>query len=235
MQKETVKENFDNMASSYDAQWEQLSAINDSLHLLLGGLFTELKDDANILCVGAGTGAEIIYLAQRFPGWRFTAVEPSTGMIKVCKERLSALGLEDRCSFHSDYLETLPISDPFDAATSLLVSQFILEQDERINFFSAIADRLKPGGILASTDLSADLNASSYQSLLQIWLMMMKHGGVSPQALEGMKNAYGTSVSVMSANELSKLIQAAGFDEPTRFYQVGLINGWYCRKGFKKI
>ena len=119
MQRENVKATFDNMAASYDAQWANLGAINDSLHLLMGGVFSILPTDAKILCVGAGTGAEIIYLAQRLPKWHFTAVEPSTVMVDECRRRLRALDLEKRCSFHSGYLETLPSSNLFDAATSL--------------------------------------------------------------------------------------------------------------------
>ena len=95
-----------------------------------------------MLCVGAGTGAELSYLAERFPGWRFTAVEPSAPMLEVCRRRAEAQGIEGRCIFHEGYLESLPPSEPFDAATSLLVSQFILDPEERSGFFRAIAGRL---------------------------------------------------------------------------------------------
>ena len=230
MQRENVKATFDNMAASYDAQWANLGAINDSLHLLMGGVLSSLPADANLLCVGAGTGAEIIYLAQRFPTWHFTAVEPSTGMLDVCRKRLRALNLDTRCSFHSGYLETLPSSHLFNAATSLLVSQFILEEESRLNFFKSIANYLNPGGILVSSDLSADLSSSSYQSLLQTWLEMMKEGGISSESLDGMRNAYGKSVAVIPEHAVARLIQGAGFEEPNHFYQVGLIHAWYCCK-----
>ena len=42
-------------------------AIKDALHLLTGTVLSELPPKAKILCVGAGTGAEILYLAQKFP------------------------------------------------------------------------------------------------------------------------------------------------------------------------
>lgn len=230
MQQEEIRASFDDMAPSYDAQWSNLRAINDSLHLLMGGVLSGLKPDAHILCVGAGTGAEIIYLAQKFPEWRFMAVEPSTGMLDVCRNRLSALGLEERCRFHPDYIETLTTSTPFDAATSLLVSQFLMDEDLRIRFFRAIADRLKPGAVLVSSDLSADLNSSAYPHLLHAWLAMMKQEGISAESLDGMKNAYGKSVAVLPQANVAKLIRTAGFEKIIHFYQAGLIHGWYGRK-----
>jgi tRNA (cmo5U34)-methyltransferase len=91
-----------------------------------------------------GTGAEIVYLAQRFPQWRFTAVEPSAPMLEVCRLRAEEHGIASRCVFHEGYLDSLPPSEAFDAATSLLVSQFILEREARSDFFRTIAERLRP-------------------------------------------------------------------------------------------
>jgi tRNA (cmo5U34)-methyltransferase len=51
---------FDKQASSYDQQWSKMAPINDALHLLMSTALSELPPQANILCVGAGTGAEIL-------------------------------------------------------------------------------------------------------------------------------------------------------------------------------
>jgi tRNA (cmo5U34)-methyltransferase len=233
MQREEVEKTFNNMAETYDQQWERLAPINDSLHLLMGGVFSNLPAQANVLCVGAGTGAEIIYLAKRFPQWTFTAVDPSTSMLEVCRKRLRALDIENRCKFHSGYLESLPSFELFDAATSLLVSQFILDKESRSEFFKLIAKYLKPEGILVSSDLSADLHSANYPSLLQTWLELMKEGGVPAEGLEGMRKAYGKNVAVLPDKDIAALIQSGGFDDPIRFFQLGLIHAWYSVKAAK--
>ena len=54
-------------ASGYDRQWSKLAPLCDAMRLLIGALLSDLRADVRVLCVGAGTGAELIYLAQRFP------------------------------------------------------------------------------------------------------------------------------------------------------------------------
>ena len=88
MHPEQVKEIFDQQASPYDKQWAKLAPLRDALHLLTGAVFSELPIESRVLfCVGAGTGAEVIYFAQRFPRWTFTAVEPSGRMLDMCRRK----------------------------------------------------------------------------------------------------------------------------------------------------
>ncbi len=131
-------------ASAYDNRWAKLAPIRDSLDLLIRAILSELPADARILCVGVGTGAELINLAQAFPLWRFTAVEPAIAMLDVCRQRVEECGITARCTFHEGYLDSLPKSDPFEAATCLVVSHFIMEKEERRNFFNQIASSLPP-------------------------------------------------------------------------------------------
>jgi tRNA (cmo5U34)-methyltransferase len=93
MQKEEITAPFDKQASSYGQQWSKMAPINDALYLLASTVLSELPPKANILCVGAGTGTEILSLAQTFPEWHFTAVEPSPAMLDVFRRRAEEHGL----------------------------------------------------------------------------------------------------------------------------------------------
>lgn len=230
MQREELEAIFDQQAESYDQQWSKLAPIRDGLNLLVGAVFSDLPADARVLCVGAGTGSEIIHLAQRFPAHRFTAVEPSAPMLEVCRRRAEEHGIASRCVFHNGYLDSLAPSAPFDAATSLLVSQFILEPEVRSDFFRAIAGRLRPGGYLASADLASDMDSTAYQSLLDVWVRMMSAGDVPPDMVERFRTMYGRDVAILPPGRVSAIMASGGFDAPVQCFQAGLIHAWYATR-----
>lgn len=229
MQPEELTTMFDQQAKGYDQQWAGMAPIRDALYMLLGSSFADLPDDARILCVGVGTGAELSYLAGRFPGWQFTAVDPSGAMLDRCRERASQGSFLSRCSFHEGFLDTLPLQPAQDGATCFLVSQFLLDHEARTAFFQEIASRLKPGGLLASADLASHVQSPAYEVLLQNWLTLMSSAGVQPQMLERARAAYAKDVAILPAQQVARLIEAAGFEPPVQFFQAGLMHGWFCR------
>jgi tRNA (cmo5U34)-methyltransferase len=230
MHRDEVTEIFQQQAASYDSQWAKTAPIRHCLHLLLDSLFAGLPADARILCVGVGTGTEMAHLASQNPSWRFTAVEPSAAMLAVCRQRAEQEGFVSRCDFHQGYLESLPESEAHDAATCFLVSQFILEPQARSAFFAEIAERLKPGGLLASSDLAADVNSAEYEVLLTAWMNMMAAAEVSPEAMARMRQAYARDVGVLSPQRTAAIIAAGGFALPVPFFQAGLIHAWLSRR-----
>lgn len=218
-------------AAVYDQQYAKMAPLRDALHQLMEAILCDLPPDARILCVGAGTGAEIIRLAQRFPGWHFVAVDPSGAMLNICRQRLQDLGLSSRCAFHEGYLDSLPATEsPFDAATSILVSHFILSEDDRRAFFRGIATRLRPGGLLVNADLAGDTSAASYDSLLEVWMRVMNAAEITAEKREAIRAAYGKAVAFLPPDKLASLVQSSGFEPPVQFLQTGLIHAWYASK-----
>jgi tRNA (cmo5U34)-methyltransferase len=217
-------------AAGYDRQWEKLAPIRDALHMLLRIRLSELPDDAQVLCVGVGTGAELLYLAQAFPRWSFTLVEPAKPMLDVCRQKAEAEGITSRCTFHERYIESLPLSSPFDAATCLLVSQFIMQPEARRAFFGQICHHLCPGGYLVSADLASGNSASAYENLLEVWFQMQRFNGTPEAAIEKMRLVYGRDVAVSTSREIEELIAASGFDAPVLFFQAFLIHAWYAKR-----
>ncbi|MBS7456002.1 class I SAM-dependent methyltransferase [Coralloluteibacterium stylophorae] len=230
MQPDELVSLFDQQAAGYDRQWAKTAAIRECLYFLLEPLLAGLPAEARVLCVGAGTGAEMARLAQAFPGWRFTAVEPSGAMLEACRARAEAEGIAGRCDFHRGFLDSLPAGAPYDAATCFLVSQFIVDRAARTAFFAGIAARLRPGGLLASSDLAADTAAPAYDILLPAWMRMMAAADVPLEALARIREAYARDVAVLPPAEVAALIAAGGFGDPVQFFQAGLIHGWLSRR-----
>lgn len=230
MHSDEVKAIFDQQASSYDERWAKTAPIRNALHFLLEAVFADLPANARLLCVGAGTGEEIDFLAGQRPGWTFVAVEPSGAMLDVFRDKARKGGYASRCDFHEGYLQSLPVEGAFDAATCFLVSQFILDQEARADFFRAIATRLRRGGVLASSDLASEVGSSEYDALLGTWLAMMRAAGIPAAGLEQMRAAYARDVAILPPAQVASIIKSGGFDEPVKFYQAGLIHAWFSRR-----
>ena len=218
-------------AANYDKNFAKLKPIQEALHLLSGAVLAELPAKAHLLCVGAGTGSELIYLAEKFPEWRFTAVEPSLPMLNVCQRRAEQCGIASRCHFHAGYLDTLSQANRFDAATAFLVSHFITNYEDRRAFFKAIAGRLHPGGYLLSADLSSDVASLPYQQLLEVWMRLLRQTGSPAEKIENLRVTYSRDVALLPVGVMSDLIASAGFQTPVLFLQTGLIHAWFTQKG----
>lgn len=228
MRDEKLKLLFDRQAANYDQQWARMAPIRDALYLLLDAHFSSLPENARILCVGVGTGAELAHLAERFPGWHFTAIDPSGAMLEVCRQSAMQNGFLSRCDFHQGYLDTLDAEPRYDAATCFLVSQFLLEASARTTFFREIGRRLKPHAILANADLAADTDTPAFEVLLRNWLTLMSAGDLQPEMLDRARAAYASDVAILPAQQVANLIETAGFEAPVQFFQAGLMHGWFC-------
>ncbi|MCC8994207.1 MAG: class I SAM-dependent methyltransferase [Candidatus Contendobacter sp.] len=216
-------------AASYDKQNSRWESEREALFSLMRLIFAELPPDAQILCVGTGTGTEMIALAQAFPQWRFTAVEPATAMLEVCQRKAEECGIASRCTFHEGYLDSLSTSDLFDAATCLLVSQFIKPTGERKQFFAQIAQRLRPGGVLISSDLVLGMSPPTYRSLIEVWLRM-QGGGWSDEDIEKMRAVWNEHITALTPPEIEAIIAAGGFDAPVLFFQALFIHAWFSKR-----
>ena len=223
-----AEELFDEQAAeSYDDRFAKLSLMRDALHLVTHLALGELPEDAHVLSVGAGTGAEILDLAQRFPRWRFTAVEPSEPMLRRCRAKAEAAGIASRCTFHHGFIESLPDEEAFDGATAILVSQFLVNRDARVAFFRNIASRLRPGAPLVSADLAAP---EPVEPMMALWREAWIYAGTPRERAEHIQEVFGELVAVLPPADVRSIIAAGGFVDPALCYQSILIHGWLSRR-----
>lgn len=226
------KQVFDKaMAESYDKRTRD-GGIKESLFEAAKRVLTkDLPEESRVLCVGAGTGAEIISFARAFPKWTFTAVDPSSEMLDKAQEKMESLDITSRVTFHVGTLETLPADQKeFDLATSILVSHFLGGEAERTEFFRGMSNRLKPKGYLVTADLVSDVAGS--RGLLPAWLSVLKESGFPYEELEAKGEALGggKGIPFLPIDTLKTLITSAGFNEPLQFYQWLYIHGFVTQK-----
>lgn len=216
-------------AITYDQKNSGLAPIADAMHFLSGLMLQELPDDARILCVGIGTGAELFSLATAHPGWTFVGVDPSEAMLDVCRARLIEAGISDRCELIHGYVQDVPEAEAFDAVLAILVGHFI-SKTERLDFYQQIHRRLKIGGYFVNTELSFDLDSVEFPQMLEGWKRVQSLMGATPKSLSNLPMLLRDKLTVMPPRNVEHLFVEAGFPLPVRFFQAFMIVGWFAKK-----
>lgn len=217
------------MAKRYDERNSKLAAISDNLHFLIRLVLADLPSRARILCVGVGTGAEILSLAKARPEWTFVGVDPSREMLEVCRARLTQEGVSDRCELIHGYVHDAPEAASFDAVLSILVAHFIARAERRA-FYANILQRLKPEGHFVSAEISTDFSALAFPAMLKNWEQIQALMGATPESLRNLDDTLCNALSVLPPSETVALWRESGFSTPVQFFQAFMIHGWYARK-----
>lgn len=216
-------ENYDNFNSHF-------RTAKENLHFLNTLIFKNIPEKSNVLCIGVGTGEEIISLAQSYPNWNFVGIDPSKAMLQGCQEKVELHNLSDRCHFFHGYLSDYKPDLAFDAVTCLFVMHFIHNQDERLKMLSDMNKHLKKGGYLINAEISCDFNSNDFPNLLENWKALHRYAGAPEEKLESMENTLKEQLAVLSPQETEKLLLKSGFANPTQFFQSFLIRAWYSKK-----
>lgn len=216
-------------SKSYDERNRKLAPIADGMHFLIRLALKELPPRARILCVGVGTGAEILSLAEAYPDWTFVGVDPAEGMLDVCRERLAKAGHGARVELIQGYVQDAPAGENFDAALSILVGHFV-KRTERADFYGQMTKRLRPGGVLVNTEISFDLDSPEFSSMLPNWMRVQEMMGATPESLAQVPRLLREALTVLPPAETEKFIKESGIPVPVRFFQAFMISGWYGQK-----
>ncbi len=217
------------ISQTYDAKNSKLAPIADSMHFLIRLILKDLPPYSRALCVGVGTGAEILSLSKEYPEWSFVGIDPSAAMLEVCRERLKNAGVLDRCELIHGYVADLPVGESFDTALSVLVAHFV-KPENRLSFYQNMQQRLKPGGYLINTEISFDLNSQEFPSMLENWERIQALMGATPDSLQSLPSLLRDTLTVLPPSETESLIRASGIRSPVRFFQAFMVTGWYGKK-----
>lgn len=213
------------LAKRYDERNRRLAPIGDSLHFLMRLVLEDSPTHSRVLSVGAGTGADILALAEAFPHWSFVAADPSLSMLNVCRERMQNAGLSDRCEFVHGFAHDVPERE-FDIAIALLVGHFV-KHENRPSFYRDVVDRVRVGGCFLNAEISFDLSSEPYPFMIRNWQAVQKLMGATDESLKAVPQQLREVLTVLAPDEVDALLVASGIGTPVRFFQAFMISGWY--------
>lgn len=214
----------DAAAEDYD---QRIARMAPGYHLAME-LVTALArccfpEQARVLLAGSGTGTELLALAAAGPGWRFTAVEPSSAMMATAREKVAAAGLGDRVTFVEAMMEAAPL-DEHDAALSALVLHFMPDDGAKAGFMDALAARLRPGAPLLLTDF-ADMALPD--DCYDRWLL---DRGVEAEVVARAADWRRRVWQPVSPARVRELAAAAGFGTVRPFFQALGFHGFLASR-----
>lgn len=179
-------------------------------------------EQANVLVVGAGGGAELTTFARMYLQWRFVGVDPSAPMLELAQ---AALGpLIERVRLHQGYVDTAP-AGPFDAATCLLTMHFI-GADERRRTLQEIRSRLQPGAPFVMAHMSIPSNAEQKKRWLSRYVAFAISSGVEPDSAYSAASAIESNLPLLAPCDEEAMLAEAGFTDTQLFYAGFVFRGW---------
>lgn len=217
-------------ATNYDLDIRRAIPGYESLHGMAQSLLqNSLGESARILVVGSGTGMELISYSQQNPGWSLTGVDPSVEMMEIAKSELESNGLREKIKLHTGNVDSLPETEPMDAATLMLVMHFLPDDGAKLQLLQDIARHLQPGAKLALADLHGDKSAPYFEQFIQAW-QTFYFSRLDDETRAKTETKFLTSINnsiyFVSEARIIELLQLAGFTQISRFYNAFLFGGW---------
>jgi tRNA (cmo5U34)-methyltransferase len=218
-------------APGYDSRMAQFVPGYALLHrLVLAELSAALPAEAQVLVVGAGTGAELELLATARSGWRFVAVDPAGPMLDVARAKADAGGYGERVGWHRGYVAELEPHPRYDGAVMVLVSHFLPMDGAKQALLAEVAARLRPGAPLVFADLAQPASPDSPQAAVRRLAAIDR--GVEPAAAEAMVRNMWQTLHPVDGPELDALLADAGMGPARSFFQALGYRGWVsARRG----
>lgn len=229
-----AKVEFDrDRATQYNLNIRQIIPGYEALHAMaLSLLQVNLPSSARLLIVGSGTGREIINFCNQEPGWYLTGVDPAEEMIKVAHQELASRGLLERVNLYTGYLDSLPETEPMDAATLMLVMHFVPDDGSKLQLLTNIARRLKPGAEMILADLYGDLSLPYFAEFRQAWTALYFSQLDDETRAKEESNflaSIDNSIYFVTEARMIELLHSAGFVQVDKFYNAFLFGGWTAK------
>lgn len=189
-----------------------------------------LNSEARILVAGAGTGKETVdNFSKNNPHWSFTGFDPAAPMLSIARQKVAATSLEGKMSFVRGLIEDVAEND-FDAATAILVMQFLPDDGAKANFLKAISDKLKPGAPIVLVDLEGEIGSDEYNVLNAAWKNQQLFTRAEKDRVDEEFLIREKEVHFIPQERIELLFEEAGFIRIHKFFKAYLFGGYVAIK-----
>lgn len=218
--------------NKYDESIRQFCAAYESIFTMsYSYLNSRLKEDAEVLIVGAGTGMEICTFSPLSPKWKLTGVDPSKDMLSIARSKIEAMNLKSPINLYQGYTHELPEDSLYDGATCILVMHFLPDDGAKLELLKSISQHLKSGATFILVDGFGTRGSEEFNLAVAAWKKFAEAMGVDSQIVEdGFKNQILKKIQFVPESRISDLLNEAGFEKPYRFFTSFLYGGWVMTK-----
>ena len=163
--KENIALEFDDFSADYTQ--DMINCVPHYLKLMNSVVeaLPESFEPEHIVDMGAGNGNLTALLKSVLPQVKYTLVDASPEMLRICKERF---GTERTTYFQGYFDEYSTEANSIDLITASFSFHHI-DSEQKKNMFQRAYHLLKPGGILASCDLMIHKSHPDHPQLVADW------------------------------------------------------------------
>lgn len=220
----------DKHANIYDEKIRKVIRGYNEMHDLSYYLLKDSLDPkASILISGVGTGHEAVTYATGQKDWQIIGVDSTPEMVQSSKNKIEQLEIGNRIKIKEGKVENIEDSN-FDAATSILVMQFLKDDGGKEQYLREISKRLKNGAKFILIDLEGDKNSPNFNLLLSAWKC---HQFETREDIEQTTKDFehvDSDLQFISEKRITELLKLTGFTNICKFYQSYLFGGYIAEK-----
>ena len=217
-------------SSVYDEKIRKVIPGYQVIHELVRYLLEDnLPSTAKVLIAGTGTGQEILAYSKNNPEWLLVGFDPTESMLSVAKQKVQNGSLEKRVKLIQGFIHDVDESG-FDAATTILVMQFLPDNGAKQQYLNEISSRLKSSAKLILVDLEGDKESVEYKLFISAWKAhQLSTREDEQQVIEDFEHI-DRDVQFVPQHRIETLLDKAEFSNIQKFYKAYLFGGYIATK-----
>ncbi|WPK13110.1 class I SAM-dependent methyltransferase [Lysinibacillus louembei] len=218
----------DKQVKTYDQQISRKIAGYELLHDLTSHLLSiHSPSIQQMLIIGAGGGQELVSFSAHLPNCHFLALDSSKPMLARAKERTRHLNnsIDFVLADWADY----EVTAQFNAASCLLVLNFIDGLEQKIAFINKIYHTLQPHAVLFISMMMKDAE-QCMKLQLSAWKHYMQQQEISTEHATKFEKNYHNTYQLLQEDELISILTSCGFTSVSRYFQSFLLTSYVCIK-----